>query len=156
MWWRLKRSRFKQCKGNKNREAMKTIVASGQEPGILAYVDDSPVGWCAVGPREGYPVLARSRILKPVDDAPVWSVVCFFVDKNHRRQGLTVELLQAVLAHAKHKGAKIIEGYPIEPQKYPTPQAFAWTGFVSAFLKAGFVECARRSPTRPIMRFYIV
>jgi GNAT superfamily N-acetyltransferase len=155
MWWRLRRSEFDKNKGNKNRQAMEAIVAAGEEPGILAYTGEIPIGWCAVAPRESYPVLGRSRILKPVDNASVWSVVCFFVDKRHRRQGVTVQLLHATLAYVKRKGGTIVEGYPVEPKKNPMPAAFAWTGIASAFRRAGFKECARRSPTRPIMRFYI-
>jgi GNAT superfamily N-acetyltransferase len=155
MWFRLKRSEFDAQKGEGNRQAMKAIVESGEVPGILAYAGDEPVGWCSVGPREAFPVLERSRILKPVDEQPVWSVVCFFVAKTHRRQGLTERLLRAAIAYAGEHGARIVEGYPVDPVKPSVPDPFAYTGFISAFRKAGFVEVARRSETRPIMRYYI-
>jgi len=57
--------------------------------------------------------------------------------------------------YAKKKGAKIVEAYPQEPKKGKWPDAFIWTGHVSAFKKAGFVEVRRGSPTRPIMRYFI-
>ncbi|MCP4589607.1 MAG: GNAT family N-acetyltransferase [bacterium] len=152
MWWRIKRADFEKRKGDKNRRAFKRIVDSGEVPGLLAYAGGEPVGWCAVRPRETYSVLQRSRILKPVDDAPVWSVVCFFVAKPYRRQGVTVRLLKAAVAHAKREGARIVEGYPVEPRKGSMPDAFAWVGTAAAFLQAGFTEVARRSATRPIMR----
>jgi len=113
MWWRLRRSQFEKQKGAPNKRAMKRIVNAGEIPGLLAYVRGEPVGWCSVAPREAYPVLSRSRILKPIDDKPVWSVVCFFIAKAHRRTGLSVKLLEAVTAYARKNGAKIIEGYPV-------------------------------------------
>jgi GNAT superfamily N-acetyltransferase len=121
----------------------------------LAYVKEQPVGWCAIAPRESYPVLERSRILKPVDEAPVWSVVCFFVSKGFRGKGITTALLRAAVDSAKQWGARVIEGYPIEPKNPRMPAVFAWTGLASAFRQAGFVEVLRRSETRPIMRYVV-
>lgn len=155
MWWRLKRSEFDRRKGRGNKRAMKRVVGSGVVPGILGYAGRVPIAWCAVAPRESYPTLERSRILKRIDDRPVWSVVCFFVEKGHRRKGVTVRLLRAAVDYVKRQGGRVVEGYPVEPKKEDMPDLFAWTGLASAFRKAGFVECARRSPTRPIMRFYI-
>ena len=152
MFWRLARSRFESQKGAANRRALKRLVDTGARPGILACLDGQPIGWCAVGPRHAYPVLGRSRVLKPVDDRPVWSVTCLFVARPHRRKGVTVELLRAATEHAARRGASIVEGYPVEPRSGRLPDAFAWTGLPSAFRKAGFEEVARRSPTRPIMR----
>jgi GNAT superfamily N-acetyltransferase len=153
MYWRITRSRFEKQKGSGNKAALKKLVKNGVEPGLIAYVGGEPVGWCALEPRESYSVLERSRILKPVDDRPVWSVVCFFIAKPYRRKGLSVELLRAAARYAERRGAKWVEGYPVEPKKKPMPDAFAWTGLSSAFRKAGFTEVARRSPTRPIMRW---
>ena len=155
MWLRLKRSEFERQKGEGNRKAMKAIVDSGEVPGILAYIGKKPVGWCAVAPRESYPVLERSRILKSVDATPVWSVSCFFIDKNFRNKGLSNRLLQAAIAHVKDHGGRVVEGYPVEPKKDRMPPAFVWPGLAAGFKKAGFTEVARRSETRPIMRFYI-
>lgn len=151
MYWRLKRSQFLAQKGEGNREALKEIVDSNQIPGILAYSGKEPVGWCSVAPREVFQTLERSRILKRVDDEPVWSVVCFFVAKPFRGKGVTVELLKAVLDHVRNKGGKIVEGYPNELET-KLPDAFVYTGLASAFCKAGFSEIARRSKSRPIMR----
>jgi GNAT superfamily N-acetyltransferase len=155
MWWRLKRSDFEKQKGEGNKKAMKKIISSGQVPGILAYSDSKPIAWCSLAPRETFSVLERSRILRPVDDKPVWSLVCFFVAKPLRKKGVTIRLLQAAVQYAKKQGANIVEGYPVEPKKGKTVDVFAFTGLASAFLKAGFVEVARRSETRPIMRCVI-
>jgi hypothetical protein len=62
-------------------------------------------------------------------------------------------LLKAAVQYARGQGARIIEGYPVEPKKGRMPDAFAWIGLPSSFRKAGFVEVLRRSPTRPIMRY---
>jgi len=153
MFWRLPRKEFDAGKGAKNKRALKRIVESGREPGVLAYDGKEPIGWCAIAPRADYTALERSRILKPLDDQPVWSVSCLFIKKPYRRQGVSAMLLRAVVTFAKEHGARIVEGYPVEPSMEKMPDPFLWHGVPSAFLDAGFKEVARRSPSRPIMRF---
>lgn len=155
MLWRLTRKEFENQKGAGNRKAMKAIIEAGNIPGILAFSLNEPVAWCSVAPRDHFPALGRSRILKPVDDLPVWSISCLFVDKQFRRKGLSTQIIKAAVDYVQKKGGTIVEAYPVEPKKNKMPDVFAWTGLASAFIKAGFVECARRSETRPIMRFYI-
>lgn len=152
MWYRLKRSEYEVQKGEGNRRAMKSLVDSGKVPGLLAYSEGRPVGWCSVAPREEFSVLARSRILKPIDDTPVWSIVCFFVDKKYRQQGVSIALLEAAADFVRAQGGRVVEGYPVEPKKKPMPPVFASMGLASAFRQGGFKEQARRSDTRPIMR----
>jgi len=155
MWWRLKRSEFNQQKGDNNKKALKMLVDSGKIPGLIAYQGNVPIGWCSVAPREEFTTLERSRILKPVDNQSVWSIVCFFVNKKFRNQGLTIDLLNAAKEFVWQNDGKILEGYPVEPKMGKTADVFAYTGLASAFRKAGFVEVARRSETRPIMRYYL-
>jgi GNAT superfamily N-acetyltransferase len=152
MWWRLPRSTFNAQKGAGNKRAMKQLVTSGEVPGLIAYRGAEPVGWIAIAPRERFPVLGRSRVLAPVDERPVWSVVCFFVRREFRRHGLTSRILYAASAYAATQGARIVEGYPVIARRGKMPDAFAYTGLVSSFEKAGFNEVCRRSATRPIMR----
>ncbi|MCC6148373.1 MAG: GNAT family N-acetyltransferase [Anaerolineaceae bacterium] len=155
MYWRLSRKEFDAGKGEGNRTAMNALVGACQLPGLLAYKNEEPIGWCSVGPRSVFPALNRSRLLKPVDERKVWSVVCFFVQRSYRRQGLTGLLLQAALRYAVGQGAVIVEGYPVIPRDQNASALEMQTGVYSVFQKAGFVEVVRRSETRPIMRFYI-
>ena len=152
MWWRLTRREFEERKGERNHGDFAAIVAAGREPGVIAYEDGEPVGWCAVEPRSAYPSLNRSPVARPVDDQPVWAVPCIFVQRSHRRRGLSVALLEAACAHAAERGAPALEGYPLEPRTGAMPDAFAWTGTVAAFRAAGFEEVARHRPGRPVMR----
>jgi GNAT superfamily N-acetyltransferase len=151
MWWRLPRARWTAGKGPGNRRALRRIVEAGGVPGLLAYDGDEPVGWVAVEPREAYPVLGRSRTLAAVDGQPVWSVPCFFVGRARRGTGVTRALLEAAVRHARSRGARIVEGYPVE-YRGGVADAWVFTGAASTFRKAGFREVARRSPTRPIFR----
>lgn len=151
MYWRRPRAEYEHGKGRGNREALRRLVSGGLVPGLLAYAGGVPVGWCAVGPREVYPRLERARVLRRIDDRPVWSVVCLFILKDWRRRGVSVALLEAAAAFARTGGARILEGYPVDPRG-AMPDAFAWTGTAAAFRAAGFREAARGSPTRPIMR----
>ena len=155
MLWRLTRKEFEQQKGAGNRKAMKAIIQSGETPGILGIIKGQPVAWCSVAPREHFPSLQRSRILKPLDDLPVWSITCLFVEKPYRRMGVSTRMIKAAVEHVKNRGGKIVEAYPVEPKKDKMPDVFAWTGLASAYTRAGFAECARRSETRPIMRYNI-
>jgi len=153
MTWRLKAADFEKQKGDGNRKAMQQLAKKNKPVGVLAFSDNKAVGWCAVAPRHEYTRLETSRVLKPVDDQPVWSISCFFIQKNFRHKGLSVLLLKAAVSFAISKGAKIIEGYPIDTKESKLPDVFAWTGFASAFRKSGFKEVERRSETRPIMRY---
>jgi len=155
MFPRLRRSEYERLKGEGNRRAMKKLVDSGRIPGILGYVEGKPVAWCSIEPRESIGSLARSRILAPVpsvDDVPVWSIVCLFIEKSRRGRGLSTRMIEAAVLYAKSRGAAIVEAYPVEPKKTPMPAVFAYPGLASAYLAAGFREVARRSETRPIMR----
>ncbi|TAJ98230.1 MAG: N-acetyltransferase [Candidatus Manganitrophaceae bacterium] len=153
MFWRLTRSQFERQKGDRNKASLQKLVHSKVPLGILAYAAEQPVAWCAIAPRAVYPALARSRILKPIDGTPVWSITCLFVSKPFRRQGVTPRLLEAAVTYARENGADAVEGYPVEPKKASMPDPFAWIGIASAFRKAGFKEKLRRSETRPIMRY---
>jgi len=149
-WYRPHRD-FRAGWGGGNRRFLEAIVAGGARPGVIAYRDGAPVGWCGVAPRAAQSRLSRSRVLAPVDDAPVWSITCFVVAKGCRRQGLMRPLIAAAVAHAGAQGARIVEAYPIDPRRKMSSSEL-YTGRLSAFLDLGFEEVARRSPQRPIVR----
>jgi GNAT superfamily N-acetyltransferase len=155
MWWRITRREFDKQKGEANRIAMKALVDAGEIPGLLVYQKTEPIGWISLAPREKFPTLERSRILKPIDQQKVWSIVCFFIDKRYRNQGVSRSLLKSAIDYVFNQGGNILEGYPIEPKKSRTADIFAYTGLFSSFIGVGFTEVARRSETRPIMRFYM-
>jgi GNAT superfamily N-acetyltransferase len=155
MWWRITRSQFSKQQGEGNRQALHEIVTSGEVPGILTYADGKPIGWCSVAPRDSYPSLNRSRVLKKLDDMPVWSIVCFYVDKEHRSQGLTLELIRAAIDYVRRQGGRIIEAYPTQPKGQRLPPVSSYMGLPSLFEQAGFIECARPSQSKVIMRYYI-
>jgi GNAT superfamily N-acetyltransferase len=154
MYWKLRGKAYEEARGYETRQMHKSIVDPGNVTGLLAYLHGEIVGWIAVEPRQAYPRLAHSRFLQPVDDQPVWSVTCFFVAKGFRRKGITVELLKAAVEHVRNQGGKIVEGYPMDSEK-DLPASSVYTGTVSAFQQAGFKEVVRRTPTRPIFRFFI-
>jgi GNAT superfamily N-acetyltransferase len=152
MYWRLPGKVYRASSGEANRKAFRKVVQGGAIPGLLAYEGDEPIGWCAVAPREDYKRFEAARTLKPIDGEPVWSVTCFFIKKGHRRKGLTVKLLEAAKKHVKRRGGRLLEGYPSVPRG-DTADAFAWTGLLGGFEKAGFAVAARPSAARAIVRF---
>ena len=155
MWWRLPRKEFEQSQGDKNKQSMKAIVESGRIPGLIAYVGDIPAGWCSVAPREHLAVLERSRVMKRLDDKPVWSFVCFFIKKEFRGRNLGLKLIQAAIDYVRSRGGTIIEAYPTIPKGKILPPVSSFMGLPEIFAKAGFKECTRPSDSRMIMRYFI-
>ena len=154
MWPRLRRKEFDANSGAENKQAMRETVDCGEEPGLLAYSGGEPIGWVALAPREKYALLEHSRTLKRVDDQPVWSIVCFVIDKRLRGRGMMAKLLTAAVEYAARHGASIVEAYPVEPAGKLTGYS-GFTGIASTFRRAGFVEVARASQQQPVMRYYI-
>ncbi len=134
-----------------NKQGLRSLVGAEIAPGLVAYADGSPAGWASLGPRAEYPSLGRSSVWKPVDDRPTWAIVCFFVDRTMRGRGIAERLLDAGIDYARSKGAEAIEASPVDKAARVDNEA-AFTGTKSMFVRAGFHEVARRSPTRPLMR----
>ena len=112
-----------------------------------------PVGWVSVSPREDYPRVLRSPVHKPADDVGgVWSIACFFIGKQARGAGAADALLDAAVAHARSRGAEVLEGYPVDVGDARKPSADMWRGSLKQFERAGFEVLVRRKPMRPIMR----
>jgi GNAT superfamily N-acetyltransferase len=148
MRWRMSSGEFRRSTKETRDAALEALVCQGTPVGVLAYRGGEPVGWCSVAPRESLRALERYRGLPRVDAAPVWSVVCFFVDRNVRRSGLTLGLLRAAGDYAQSQGAKIIEGYPV----LPGSRLYTYMGSPSTFRKAGFHDVTPAGQTRQVMR----
>lgn len=155
MYYRLTGPAYRALPGDNGperaRSAMRDIVGGGTVTGLLGYRDDEPVGWVSLGPREHYERLRRSPVMKPVDDEPVWSLVCFVVPSVHRSQGVASALLAGAVGYARRQGAKWLEAYPLDLEAVPGQQS-TWFGTATMFRNAGFEEVARRKPGRPVMR----
>jgi GNAT superfamily N-acetyltransferase len=134
-----------------NRAALKALVDTGNPPGLIGYRGKVPVGWVSIGPREEYAKLRRSPVMKPVDELPVWSVICFVVPAEYRGQGVATALLEGAIAYAKEHGATLVEAYPVD-KPMRSKDDYMWFGAKTMYDKAGFKEVARRKPQRPIVR----
>lgn len=156
MYWRVRRADFQRQYGEPLHQAMEAIVRAGRVPGLLAYHQGRPVAWCSVAPRDEFPPLDRSPTLKRVDDQPVWSIVCFFITRPYRHRGLQDILITAAIAYARENGARIVEAYPLLPEKASEEPYERYMGVLTTFERLGFREVARRSERRPIMRYQIV
>lgn len=153
---RLPSAQYAKQKGAGNQRAMKALVERGPAPGLLAYRGKRAVGWCALAPREQYVRYARSRVAKPLDERPAWAIACLYIRPYERGKGVSSALVRAAIAHARKSGAELLEAFPVEPRKgQELVPVFAWTGIASTFTRAGFEEVARRSPTRPYLRYRV-
>jgi GNAT superfamily N-acetyltransferase len=137
--------------GPNRKQELHSLVRSGVTPGLVGYTNNAPVGWISLGPREEYRKLERSRIMKAVDETPVWSIVCTYVAKRHRGQGHQHKLLEGAIDFAREQGVRMLEAYPVDkPER--SHDDFMFFGSRSLYERAGFREVVRRSPTRLVMR----
>ena len=150
MRWRMRSAEYSRSTKESRVASLERLVLDGVPIGVLAYVDGESVGWCSVAPRESYGGLERYRALARIDDQPVWAVSCFFIDRRCRRRGLTLGLLKAATAYACSEGAKIIEGYPVEPG----PRSYTYMGSPSTFRDAGFHDVTPPHAKRQIARYF--
>ena len=134
-----------------NKRQLCELVESGVVPGLVGYVDNAPAGWISLGPRTDYAKLRRSPIMKPIDDREVWPIVCTYVAKCYRGQGVQHRLLSAAIQWAREAGVRTLEAYPVDKQER-SHDDFMFFGSRSLYERAGFVEVVRRSPTRVVMR----
>jgi GNAT superfamily N-acetyltransferase len=149
-WFLMTNKEFTLARKEGHKAAMRTLVQSGGEPGLIAYADGVPAGWVALAPRENYKRLATSKHLGPVDDQPVWVVSCFYIYRDYRHQGLMEKLLEAAVDYARSKKVKILEAFPLDVEgKINSVSLF--TGKSAVFRKAGFEQVALRD-YRPILR----
>lgn len=155
MYYRRSKTDFQEGKtddGNKN--AMRQLVWDNQPAGLLGFYEDIPIAWCAFAPREDFPKLKRSRVHKPIDNEPVWSVPCTFIAKDFRKLGVSVALLKGLIRYARENKIRIIEAYPTMPTQEKLPDAFAWIGLYKSFERAGFEIVDHTSGYRPMVRYY--
>jgi len=156
MYYRLKKSDYQEGKADDgNKAALKELVWKERPTGILGFYEGQAIAWCAFAPREDFIKLESSRVHKRIDDKIVWSIPCFFIDKNFRRHGVSSELLKGVIRYAREVGIKIIEAYPTTPTQEKLADSFAWIGLYKSFERAGFEIVDRTSKNRPMVRYYI-
>ena len=124
--------------GSGSREDAARALAAGRSSfGVVTYRDGVPVGWCHVAPRAEISRLVRSTLIRPVDDVPVWSIICVVVRGGHRKQGVTQHLVEGAVAYAASRGAPAVEAYPVDPPgRMDTTMAFVGTR--SMFERCGF------------------
>jgi len=146
--------------GDGNRErAMRRLCEREHPPGVVTYRDGEPVGWCNIGPRTEITRLTGSRLIRPVDELPVWSIVCVIVRPGHRRQGVTAQLIEGAVAYAASHGAPAVEAYPVDPSGR-MDVTMAFVGTKSMFEHVGFrvigtTGAVASGMPRLVMRRYI-
>jgi GNAT superfamily N-acetyltransferase len=143
-----------------NRADLEARAGDDPTAGLIAYRAGQAIGWVSLGPRETYERLAFSKVLAPVDDVPVWSIVCFVVSRSSRGEGVARSLLAAAIDHARRHGATHLEAYPVDTDGQRIASANAFHGTLSMFEAAGFEVVERRqwnaaTPVRPIVRLQL-
>jgi GNAT superfamily N-acetyltransferase len=152
-WWRLPGKEFGATGLDGRRRLMAARATQSPAPGLIAYDGEEPVGWVALAPREEYPRIPRSTIITYQDVPGCWSVTCFFVRQDHRRQGLLERLLAAAVQHANANGAEHLEAYPVEPGPAQSDSGL-FRGPLDLFLRARFTVVGRRQG-RPTVRLVL-
>ena len=147
MVWRATPEEAKHADGKSRKAALKKRVEGGVPVGILGYLDDKPVAWCSIAPRRTY------RRLRGIDEPgqdleQVWSLVCFFVSRELRGQGVLAQLIQASVEHARQRVARVVEAYPVDPDS----PSYRFMGFKPSLEAAGFRQVGRAGSRRYVMR----
>jgi ribosomal protein S18 acetylase RimI-like enzyme len=152
-YFRLRGQQWSSATRETNRRDLRTQVCSGDlPPGILAYDDGVPVGWCAVSPRTAYPRVLASPNWR-TDHPDAWVITCFVVPVGHRRQGVAGELTRGAVDFAQSYGASVVEGCAVDTaQAEGVSSADLYRGPLSAFLDAGFKEVNRTNPRWVLVR----
>jgi len=150
MYWRLG-PRYRERPRDDNRRDRRQLASSERPPGLLAFAGDTAVGWCELAPRAELSWLGHARFLKPVDDLPVWSIPCFYVQRTHRGQGVMGELIEAAVLAAASAGAPALEAYPVDTA-VPGHSRNLFPGVAATFARHGFQVVSRYKPDRPVMR----
>ena len=153
---RLRVREIEELGGDSREAAARALCERDVPPGVVTYRDGVPVGWCNVGARADIPRLVHSTRIRPIDEVPVWSVVCVVVRGGHRKQGVTRPLIEGAVAFAAEHGAPAVEAYPADPEgRMDTTMAFVGTR--SMFEAAGFevvgtTEATASGMARLVMR----
>jgi GNAT superfamily N-acetyltransferase len=134
---RLNAADIAELGGGDRERAMRALCERPNPPGVVTYLDGVPVGWCNIGPRAEIPRLVRSKLMRPIDDVPVWSIVCLVVRGGHRRRGVTAELIEGAVEYAASRGAPAVEAHPVDPVGR-MDQTMAFVGTRAMFERAGF------------------
>lgn len=158
-WWMLTNAQFSATGVDERRRILRDEIDAGPAPGLVAYVEGVAAGWVRVGPRVRQPRLERTRAFasvseQPWDDASVWAVTCFATRRERRGEGVATALLDAAIPFARDGGARVLEGYPIDPEAGRRHTANSlFHGVLSSFLTAGFREVGRSRPDRVVVAF---
>jgi len=148
MVWRPLDGPRQAVKGPGRKRALKAMVEARTPVGLVGYHDGEPVAWCSIAPRDTHIKLSEAQ-----DDGEegVWSVTCFFIRRDHRGQGLSAQMLEAAIAHAKKRGAKVVESYPVDPDS----PSYRFMGFVPLYQSHGFTPAGRTGKRRHVMRLEV-
>ncbi len=130
--------------GGRRKAALQRRVYAGIPVGLLGYLDGEPVAWCSVAPRATYRPLGGAADHEEI----VWSLVCFFIPRRLRRQGIMRRLLTAAADIARRHGGTLLEAYPVDPDS----PSYRFMGFVPLFKAAGFKSVGRAGSRRHVMR----
>jgi GNAT superfamily N-acetyltransferase len=147
MVWRARGEEAKRAKSADRKRAIQRRVDDGTPIGLLGYLDDSPVAWCSIAPRTSYRSLGGPAASEEPEDK-IWSLVCFFIKREFRGEGMTAELIRGAIAHARSRGARIMEAYPVDPES----PSYRFMGYVPTFEKAGFKHVGPAGSRRHVMR----
>ncbi|WP_440103702.1 GNAT family N-acetyltransferase [Glutamicibacter mishrai] len=134
---RLSAQEIRERGGEDRYEAMCSLAREKIAPGVIAYLGDQPVGWCSISPRAQIPKLENSKLIRPVDDLRVWSIICMVVRGGYRRRGVNRQMVLGALEYAKSLGAPAVEAYPVDPEGR-MDLTMAYVGTRKMFEEAGF------------------
>ncbi len=146
----LNRSEEKEWTG-KHRALKEKLVRANRSHAALVYNGTDVVGWCQFGPPAELPA-RMSGFNRLGESSPDWRITCFFVDRDHRKEGVAKAALQGALRMIAAKGGGTVDGYPIATKGKPYSSSFLWGGTQSMFTEFGFRPLGALGTSKWVMR----
>lgn len=144
VWRNYARTKSGNDKDDRKR-GMHEMISSGQTVGLLAFLDDDPVAWCSVAPRQSFKASLDGGL--DVGSDNTWSLTCLFVKRAHRGTGLSDKLIEAAADYARSNGATALDAYPVDPDS----PSYRFCGFVPQFDRHGFEACGKVGSRRHLV-----
>lgn len=150
-YWFRSNAEYRDGWGEDNRAFLKNCVDSGEVPGLIGYLNKTPIAWVCVAPRDRFERLNRSSTFEELDCAPVWAITCFLVLPHYRQRGVLPKLIRGATEYAFANGAPGVEAYPVVGVNTFTDAEMS-VGTLNAFERAGFVQVGQPTSHRRIVR----
>jgi len=114
-------------------------VRQGEAHAALVFAGAACVGWCQFGTPAELPRIKHLRVYSEgAGPPPDWRITCFFVDREHRGQGVASTALAGALSEIERLGGGLVESYPEDTSDRKVSSSFLYNSRLAMFEHQGF------------------